>query len=300
MSSKVSIFASAVLVLAAAPALAQNLIVNPGFATDISSWRVGVTFISAVWQPLDATGQSNSGSIAITNSFPGLSNGADQCVPVTAGGHYDFGARVAAAPGSPQPYAVVNVIWSTGPNCGGTPVGNELSTPAIPSGSTVFSGVSATSQVAPAGAQSADVYLSVSEPPGANAAGTAYFDDVYFQASGGCTPEATNLCLNQGRFKLTATFDAGGGNAGQAQAVKLTDDTGYLWFFAAANVEVVAKVIDGCGLGGHYWVFAGGLTNVAVVITVTDTQTGSTRTYTNPQDQAFQPLQDTAAFSTCP
>ena len=57
---------------------------------------------------------------------------------------------------------------------------------------------------------------------------------------------------------------------------------------------------DGCGLGGHYWFFAGGLTNVKVVITVTDTQTGATRTYNNPQGQAFLPLQDTAAFSTCP
>jgi hypothetical protein len=29
-------------------------------------------------------------------------------------------------------------------------------------------------------------------------------------------------------------------------------------------------MIDGCGLNGHYWVFAGGLTNVKVVLTVTD------------------------------
>jgi len=47
-------------------------------------------------------------------------------------------------------------------------------------------------------------------------------------------------------------------------------------------------------------VFAGGPTDVNVVVTVTDTQTGATRTYTNPQSIAFQPIQDTGAFPSCP
>ena len=80
----------------------------------------------------------------------------------------------------------------------------------------------------------------------------------------------------------------------------MTSDTGYLWFFSSANVEVVIKVIDGCGLNGHYWVFAGGLTNVAATITVTDMQTGAVKTYTNPQNTAFLPIQDTSAFDICP
>lgn len=80
----------------------------------------------------------------------------------------------------------------------------------------------------------------------------------------------------------------------------LTADTGYLWLFAAANVEAVVKVIDGCALGGHYWVFAGGLTNVNVVIKVRDTKTGAVQTYVNPLGTPFQPIEDTAAFATCP
>jgi hypothetical protein len=47
-------------------------------------------------------------------------------------------------------------------------------------------------------------------------------------------------------------------------------------------------------------VFAGGPTDVNVVITVTDTQTGATKTYTNPQRTAFRPIQDTSAFASCP
>jgi hypothetical protein len=42
------------------------------------------------------------------------------------------------------------------------------------------------------------------------------------------------------------------------------------------------------------------LTNVKTVITVTDSQTGIMKTYTNPQGSPFAPIQDTAAFSTCP
>ncbi len=48
------------------------------------------------------------------------------------------------------------------------------------------------------------------------------------------------------------------------------------------NVEVVVKVLNGCSPPfNHYWVFASGLTNVAVELTVTDTQTGEVVTYLN-------------------
>lgn len=50
----------------------------------------------------------------------------------------------------------------------------------------------------------------------------------------------------------------------------------------------------------RYWVFAGGLTDVQTRITVTDTRTGNIKTYLNLQGTAFQPIQDTGAFATCP
>ena len=63
---------------------------------------------------------------------------------------------------------------------------------------------------------------------------------------------------------------------------------------------MVVKVVNGCDVNSNYWTFAGGLTDVNVVMTVIDTQTGTTRTYTNPQSAAFQPIQDTSAFPSCP
>jgi len=83
-------------------------------------------------------------------------------------------------------------------------------------------------------------------------------------------------------------------------AVALTSNTGFFWFFDSTNVELVLKVLNGCTLNGRYWVFASGLTDVGVSITVTDMQRGVTRTYSNPVGTAFQPIQDTGAFSTCP
>ena len=115
-----------------------------------------------------------------------------------------------------------------------------------------------------------------------------------------CVPDATTLCLNNGRFEVKAVWTAPGNGSGAGQAVPLTADTGYFWFFNPANVETIVKVLDGCGVNQRYWVFAGGLTNVQTVVTVRDTRTGISKTYTNPQGTAFQPVQDTSAFMGCP
>ena len=119
---------------------------------------------------------------------------------------------------------------------------------------------------------------------------------------GACTTDATTLCLNNNRFQVRATFATGDGQTGNGMAVTETVDTGLFWFFSASNIEVIIKVVNACSFAGgpRYWVFAGGLTNVQVVLTVLDTQSNVTRTYTNPQGTAFAPIQDTNAFATCP
>lgn len=114
-----------------------------------------------------------------------------------------------------------------------------------------------------------------------------------------CVPSATALCLNN-RFKVEATFTTSSG-PGTANVVKLTDETGYLWFFSSTNVEAVVKVLNGCGLNNSYWVFAGGLTDVNTTLKVTDVRSGVVKTYTNPQGTPFQPIQDVNAFpGACP
>ncbi len=115
-----------------------------------------------------------------------------------------------------------------------------------------------------------------------------------------CQPGSTTLCLDGARFRVEARWETGDGGTGLGRAVTLTDETGYVWFFGADNVEMIVKVLDGCAVNGHKWVFLAGLTNVRVVATVTDTRTGAFRTYENPAGTPFAPVQDTSAFDTCP
>jgi hypothetical protein len=120
--------------------------------------------------------------------------------------------------------------------------------------------------------------------------------------SASCVPSPTTLCLNSGRFAVTASFRTANGQTGNATGVGLTTDSGYFWFFNPANIEVVVKVLNACTLNPpRYWVFAAGLTNVEVTLQVTDTRTGgSPQSYTNPLNTPFAPIQDTDAFATCP
>jgi plastocyanin len=120
-------------------------------------------------------------------------------------------------------------------------------------------------------------------------------------ATGPCAPEPETLCLNGGRFQVKAEWEKSDGSSGHGTGVKLTGDSGYFWFFDPTNIEVVTKVLNGCALTNSYWVFGAGLTNVAVHLVVTDTQTGAVYTRDNSQGSAFQPVQDTGAFPTsCP
>jgi hypothetical protein len=114
-----------------------------------------------------------------------------------------------------------------------------------------------------------------------------------------CTPDATSLCLNGGRYLVRAAYRTPQGTTANGTAVSLTNTTGYFWFFSADNVEIVVKVVDGCSFNSRKWVFVGGLTNVSVEVTVTDTQTGIIRMYDNPLNAPFQSVQDLTAF-TCP
>ena len=112
------------------------------------------------------------------------------------------------------------------------------------------------------------------------------------------------LCLNDGRFKVDIHWRNFAGQVGPATGSLLGpgDDTGLFYFFDPDNWEMLIKVFDACDRPefNSFWVFASGLTNVEVDITVTDTENGAVKTYTNPLNTPFQPILDTQAFATCP
>lgn len=75
-----------------------------------------------------------------------------------------------------------------------------------------------------------------------------------------------------------------------ASAVFQTHSAGYFWFFAPANVEVTAKVVDGRPVNGHYWIFLAGMSNLGFTVTVTHVSSCAfphcaQKTYVNPPGQ---------------
>jgi len=115
-----------------------------------------------------------------------------------------------------------------------------------------------------------------------------------------CAGDPHTLCLAGERFLVTARWAVGGGAQYAADAMPLTSDTGWFWFFRPSNVELIVKVLDGCTVNGRFWVFAAGLTNVEVELQVEDLEAaGEVRRYVNVAGTPFAPVLDTGAFATC-
>jgi plastocyanin len=141
-----------------------------------------------------------------------------------------------------------------------------------------------------------------------NAAGdsayTAEVDTATPPVPGPCVADANTLCLGTGgRFKVTVSWMTAQPQSGPGSAVPLAanPDSGLFYFFDQSNIEMLIKVLNACAPPFNaYWVFFAATTNVEFTVTVVDTQANQTRVYTNALNQAAVPVQDTAAFLSCP
>lgn len=123
---------------------------------------------------------------------------------------------------------------------------------------------------------------------------------------GACVPDSRTLCIDDSpgdhRYEITVDYSSSAGS-GQGHAVPLStiglDRGGMFWFFNSSNPEMLIKVLQGCTVTNHHWVFFAATTNVQFAVHVTDTQAGLTKTYTNPNGHAADAVTDTAAFQ-CP
>lgn len=94
-----------------------------------------------------------------------------------------------------------------------------------------------------------------------------------------CTPDATTLCLDHRpgdrRFRVTLSWftAANGGLSGDAFATPLADvglEAGGLFSFFEGNPEFLIKVLDGCALTGHFWLFGAPTTTLGFRLEVED------------------------------
>jgi streptogramin lyase len=124
---------------------------------------------------------------------------------------------------------------------------------------------------------------------------------------GPCVPGDAVLCIDDApgdrRFKVEVEYSTAqaGGLSGLAHAIPLASlgvtRGGLFWFFSQDNPELLVKVLDGCAVSGHRWVFLSGGTNVALIATVADTVTGEVHSYYNNDLTPFAPVQDTQAIA---
>jgi ELWxxDGT repeat protein len=111
-----------------------------------------------------------------------------------------------------------------------------------------------------------------------------------------CSGDPGDLCLLGGRFRVEVEWaDQRSGDSGLGTAIPFADLSGFFWFFEPQNVELVVKILDGTAVNGRFWVFYGGLSDVAYTITVTDTETGEQAVYDNPPGEICG-RGDTTAF----
>lgn len=95
--------------------------------------------------------------------------------------------------------------------------------------------------------------------------------------------------LVNGRFIITVTYQGYSGPPLRAYSCRMTNSAGYFFWTDRTNAEIPVKMLDACAWGnppGH-WVFAAGLTNFGVALTVFDFWTGASKTYTNTLGQTF-------------
>ena len=108
----------------------------------------------------------------------------------------------------------------------------------------------------------------------------------------------TALHLLNRRFRATVSAVAPDGNRREGRVAPVgTDKAGLFYLFDSENWEVLFKVLDGCGINGHYWVLAASATDLGLDLRVEDTVTGKFETYGTAPGKPAPAIVDTEALA---
>lgn len=114
-----------------------------------------------------------------------------------------------------------------------------------------------------------------------------------------CKEDDETLCLFSDRFKVDVDWRTSN-SSGPGMLKETYSDGGLYYFFNPNSPDLLVQLLRACKDNDHYWVFANAATDVEYDLTVTDTHTGTVRTYSNPLGMVAEPILDTSAFATCP
>ena len=109
-----------------------------------------------------------------------------------------------------------------------------------------------------------------------------------------CEPTTTPLVFPSG-YEVSLCYEKPDGTVGEGRGgLWMSREAGLLWFFDRDNVEVLVKVLDGCAINNHHWVFTAPVTDLGFNLHVTDPE-GERWTHQNPRGVAKARI-DTSAF----
>ncbi|MYA08270.1 MAG: hypothetical protein F4060_09550 [Holophagales bacterium] len=109
-----------------------------------------------------------------------------------------------------------------------------------------------------------------------------------------CVPETSPLVFDG--YNVRMCYETGGGTVGEAKAgIWASGESGLLWFFNRDNAEVLVKVLNGCHINNHRWVYVAPVTDLAFNLYVVDSQ-GRTWSHHNRQGDTASTRSDNEAF----
>ncbi|TDR41556.1 hypothetical protein DFR29_11038 [Tahibacter aquaticus] len=180
---------------------AQNLVVNTGFATDLSSWTDFGSALPAdgtrVWNADDVNAIASSGSAQFTVQTAASQIGLVQCLPAIGEQTYEYYARVKFLAGQTDAAAraVMEIAFFASADCtadssGGQGLGAVVGT-AYPLSDTIWRGIPTNagpaiegSALAPAATSSAQVRIFVEQLTGSEPHSVRFDQVVFHNASG--------------------------------------------------------------------------------------------------------------------
>lgn len=89
----------------------------------------------------------------------------------------------------------------------------------------------------------------------------------------GCRPSSDQACLSERRFRVRANYSTPAVSRGPATRLEtfgLGDSGSLFYFFDSGNPELLVKVVNGCWLNDHWWVFGSAATDLRYEVTVAD------------------------------
>lgn len=98
-------------------------------------------------------------------------------------------------------------------------------------------------------------------------------------------------------FELEVQWRTAAGETGKGRlALPPAEDSALLYFFSPANWELMVKVLDGCAINGHFWVFAAASTDVGFTIDISRRNSDQSFHRDNPVGVAAPAITDIEAF----